>query len=105
MKKSIQLTAGARDDYLAAQDWYEAQRAGLGEEFLEAVLETLRGLQPTEQYRVVRRAHGQPVRQAHLRRFPYRVVFMELEESIRVLAVAHERRRPGYWLERTSPDP
>ncbi|MEW6269189.1 MAG: type II toxin-antitoxin system RelE/ParE family toxin [Thermodesulfobacteriota bacterium] len=41
-----------------------------------------------------------PVRRLILRRFPYSVVFMELENEIRILAIAHHRRRPGYWSRR-----
>lgn len=32
--------------------------------------------------------------------FSYTLVFLELKEDIRVIAVAHLRRRPGYWLDR-----
>jgi hypothetical protein len=28
------------------------------------------------------------------------VIFMDLGTEIRVLAVAHAKRRPGYWLDR-----
>jgi hypothetical protein len=35
-----------------------------------------------------------------LRRFPYAVVFLELETEIRILAFAHKRRRPAYWQQR-----
>ena len=40
------------------------------------------------------------VRRALLPRFPYAVIFMDLGTEIRVLAVAHAKRRPGYWLNR-----
>jgi hypothetical protein len=30
-------------------------------------------------------------------RFPYSVVYLEDEDEIWVLAVAHAKRRPGYW--------
>lgn len=43
---------------------------------------------------------GLEVREAFLKRFPYRVVFVELPEEIRVVALAHKRRRPGYWRHR-----
>lgn len=33
-------------------------------------------------------------------RFPYSIAFIELPTVVRVLAVAHERRRPGYWVGR-----
>jgi hypothetical protein len=29
--------------------------------------------------------------------FPYHVVFLQLRDRISVLAIAHDRRRPGYW--------
>ena len=32
-----------------------------------------------------------------LHRFPYWVIYREREKAIEVLAVAHARRRPGYW--------
>jgi hypothetical protein len=37
------------------------------------------------------------VRSLPVHNFPYRVVFMRLAERISVLAIAHYRRRPGYW--------
>ena len=38
-----------------------------------------------------------PVRRARLRRFPFALVFVELPEEVRVIAVAHQRRRPLFW--------
>jgi len=32
-----------------------------------------------------------------LRRFPYVVVFIELDAEIRILAIAHMSREPGFW--------
>jgi hypothetical protein len=40
------------------------------------------------------------IRRVLLPRFPYAVVFMDLGREVRVLAVAHAKRRPGYWLNR-----
>ncbi len=40
------------------------------------------------------------IRRARLSRFPYAVIFMALGTEIRVLAVAHAKRRPGYGLDR-----
>ena len=37
-----------------------------------------------------------------LGRFPYLVVFRETQTEIEIVAVAHGRRRPGYWRERLS---
>ena len=35
-----------------------------------------------------------------LRRFPYSIVYQLTTAELRILAVAHHRRRPGYWASR-----
>jgi len=35
-----------------------------------------------------------------MRRFPFILVYRILEDDVRVLAVQHGRRRPGYWKNR-----
>ena len=32
-----------------------------------------------------------------LPRFPFTVVYRELVEHVQILAVAHQKRKPGYW--------
>ncbi len=41
------------------------------------------------------------LRRLPLRRFPYSVVYAASADRLRILAVAHHRRRPGYWDGRT----
>jgi toxin ParE1/3/4 len=82
--------------------WYEGQRAGLGTEFLDAVDRTLES--------IVRWPHAAPraidlpddlvVRRAPVGRFPYRVIYLEMPTGMRILAVAHDSQRPGYWHSR-----
>ena len=40
------------------------------------------------------------IRQMPLKVFPYTVYFKVQGDVIRVFAVAHHKRRPGYWLKR-----
>lgn len=40
------------------------------------------------------------VRRLPLRRFPYAVFYRPELQRVYVLAVAHQRREPGYWLDR-----
>lgn len=42
--------------------------------------------------------HG--TRRALLDRFPYSVVFRERLHDIQIIAIAHAKRRPGYWTRR-----
>ena len=39
-------------------------------------------------------------RRHSLRRFPYSIIYQTTEEELRIVAVAHHRRRPGYWANR-----
>ena len=48
--------------------------------------------------RLVRRLPADlPARRRAVTRFPYHVVYLEMASHIRILAIAHDRRRPGYW--------
>ncbi|WP_077035000.1 type II toxin-antitoxin system RelE/ParE family toxin [Pelomonas sp. KK5] len=40
------------------------------------------------------------VRRLPMRRFPYSVVYTIVADELRVLAVAHQRRKPGFWIRR-----
>jgi toxin ParE1/3/4 len=42
------------------------------------------------------------LRRLSLKVFPYRLIYRIQGEEIRVYAVAHVRRRPGYWRRRIS---
>jgi plasmid stabilization system protein ParE len=46
------------------------------------------------------RAGGKGVRKRLVRKFPYAIPYLPDEDVAFVLAVAHHRRRPGYWLPR-----
>lgn len=79
--------------------WYDQQRPGLGSEFLEAVDIAL-GLiaqWPHLGGLVSDVPPDLPARRVPLGRFPYHIVYLETAEAIRILAFAHDRRRPGYW--------
>jgi len=84
-----------------ASRWYDAQRAGLGEEFLIAIDKVLELIEanPDAGSRVPG-VSDDDVRRILVRRFPYQVLYILLPDRIQVLAVAHERRRPGYWVDR-----
>ena len=94
---NVTFHGDALEEYLAAIAWYERDYPGRGERFsvaLEGLLATIAEAPETFPLRLG--AHAVPVH-----RFPY-VVFFEIvdAETLRVLAVAHTKRRPGYWNER-----
>jgi plasmid stabilization system protein ParE len=40
-------------------------------------------------------------RYASLERYPFSVIFRVGESAVHVIAVAHAKRKPGYWTSRT----
>jgi toxin ParE1/3/4 len=100
--KPVRTEPEADEELLAAARWYDQNRPGLGVEFLAAIDATVKLIQrhPAGGRRVPRVRKTIPARRMMLRRFPYAVVYLELEHEIRVLAFAHHRRRPGYWRRR-----
>jgi plasmid stabilization system protein ParE len=81
-----------------AIDHYNAERQGLGSEFREEVQRVLALL--TRFPRLGQPVRGN-VRRMMLSRFPYPIYYRLLEsDNLRILAVAHNRRRPEYWVGR-----
>ena len=95
----VRFEAEAEAEYQEAGRWYEERRAGLGLEFFDAVDATLGQilLLPQAGAPVPRVPLDIPVRRVPVRRFPYHVIYLERADAIRILAIAHDRRRPGYW--------
>lgn len=81
---------------------YEELRRGLGDEFLDAIDQALDVLErtPTPGVRVVHAPTGMHVRKVLVERFPFALILLVRPRSLRILAVAHLKREPGYWLGR-----
>lgn len=39
-------------------------------------------------------------RHYHFKHFPYTVMYEVIDRNVTVFAIAHQRRRPGYWQDR-----
>jgi plasmid stabilization system protein ParE len=102
---AVRLSQEAVAELAEAAQWYAARRPGLELEFLAEVERVLPliGTSPASFPRLLDLPADLVVRRALLPRFPYALVFMDLATEIRVLAVAHAKRRLGYWLNRAEP--
>jgi toxin ParE1/3/4 len=99
MKRRLVVRSEAEAELADAAAWYDDARPGLGEEFVAVVDHAVqRILAMPGAYPVWRSGH--PYRKHVLRRFPYVVFFTADEVEVHVVAVAHTKRRPGYWLDR-----
>ena len=102
----LELHPEARAELRRAALWYDERRSGLGDEFVAEVSAALdRIADVPESYPTWSRtrAAGSVICKAPLRRFPYVIAFEKHEQYVLVLAVAHAKRRPLYWLTRASP--
>ncbi|MEM8964391.1 MAG: type II toxin-antitoxin system RelE/ParE family toxin [Acidobacteriota bacterium] len=84
----------ARNELWDAVDYYEEARSGLGEEFLDEFHSTCERILETPRAWSKQTAS---TRRCLMKRFPYSVIYQLVDEQVRVIAVAHQKRRPGYW--------
>jgi plasmid stabilization system protein ParE len=93
----VHLLPEAEADLIEAREWYDQCRRGLGDEFLDAVSETVEHI--AEQPFSFACVHRE-TRRAVLSRFPYGVYFRLLPDHIVLIAVMHGRRHPRQWQTR-----
>jgi plasmid stabilization system protein ParE len=96
--KGVTVHRLAEAEMLEAAAYYERERPRLGASFLDAVEECVKGVMD---FPKAGRPLDDDVRQRHVTRFPYAVVYRASADGIRVLAVMHLRRRPFYWANRS----
>ena len=89
---------GARQDLLDAIDWYLREASAPQAERFE--VDVSRCLDLLVTLPAIGTPSRRKVRKIALRQFPYSIVYRDEPELIRVIAVAHHRREPGYWTKR-----
>jgi len=96
----IRFRRAAANELVADVRYYNRRVPGRGTRFLKAVEAAL--------VRVSDAPLRPPIllppdiRSAKVERYPYRVVYLVVDEDIDVLAVAHAKRRPMYWRRRVA---
>ena len=88
----------ASHEYREQVQYYESRRQGLGREFVAEVERTIgRVCLFPERYRV---EVIPDIRSLSVPGFPVRVIYIVIDDWVQVLALAHTRRRTGYWATR-----
>jgi plasmid stabilization system protein ParE len=87
----------AADEAEAALTWYAERSPRAAGRFVVSLSETIEGISNSPQ-RFPPFHSG--TKRALVRRFPFLVIFRERSGQIEVIAVAHGKRRPGYWRKR-----
>jgi plasmid stabilization system protein ParE len=99
--KSLDIHPSALAELKSSISWYLEQNEATADKFVEEI--------DREIDRAIDLVLASPrrwptsdldARKFVLRRFPYAVIYHERKSVVRVLAIAHGHRQPGYWKDR-----
>ena len=97
MNAAVSFHEAAQSELNEAAGFYNLEYHGLGESFIG---EVERGVAQACDYPESCPVIRGRARKMTIRKFPYSVIYSVVGDHVRVLAVAHHRRRPFYWQDR-----
>jgi plasmid stabilization system protein ParE len=95
--KKIEFHEDAATEYEAAFDWYFQRSRLAAQKFADELNQAVQSIAQSPQRWP---SYMLSTRRFFLRHFPFAVIYRELPSAVQILAVAHGRRRPGYWKKR-----
>jgi plasmid stabilization system protein ParE len=95
--KRVRILSIAREDAGLAAQYYEAEKPGLGKEFLD---ELKAKIQMIRRFPTSGKPTGSRVRTTFLRRFPFYIVYQVGANELSVISIAHQSREPEFWIAR-----
>jgi len=97
MTYKLQLLSCAEDEISTSVLWYEKQMNGLGSRFILSIDATIQSIQrnPLLYPKVYKN-----FRRALIQRFPYGVYYFVEGDTIVVIAIFNEKRKPMRWKKR-----
>lgn len=100
--KGYEFLPEAEEEMNEAARFYERRKKGLGLEFLNEVERTIASILAHPRSGP---AISPSIRRRIVHRFPFGVLYaIHSEKKIVIVAVAHLKRRPGYWKDRIGKD-
>ena len=81
-----------------AVDYYEEQETGLGIDFTK---EIQKGIAMISKYPGSWQQVSASTRRLIIKKIPYGLIYMRMDNTIFIIAVMHLNRKPGYWKYRT----
>lgn len=94
---NVRLLSLADQEVADSVQWYEQQSQGLGRVFLD---EFDRVLRLVRAYPLIATQIEPDIRRFLFSRFPYSLIYGIDQETLVVIAVAHQHRNPRYWADR-----
>jgi plasmid stabilization system protein ParE len=98
MARTVEFVDGARLDFDEAFEWYAQRSLEAAVGFAISVDDAIEKIREhAARFPIIEAGF----RYCPLRRYPFRIVFREDPDRLVLLAIAHYRRDPGYWRNRT----
>jgi plasmid stabilization system protein ParE len=94
----VEFHPEAELELIEAAVYYDLQVPGLGARFES---EVTRAIDFLRDHPNIGRPLDENLRAFVLRRFPFTLIYFAAADVIRIEAVAHQHRLPGYWRDRT----
>jgi plasmid stabilization system protein ParE len=79
-----------------ASTYYELEYSGLGSNFREEIKKTIERIVEHPLAWSIERGE---VRRALLHRFPFKILYSIEKDYIFIIAIAHQHRKPEYWVQ------
>ena len=93
----IEFLEPAYIEYREAIDFYNLQVPGLGDKF---VIEIDRTISIIKKYPESFTEYTKHSRKAVVNIFPHNIIYSIHKNFIQILAIAHQHRKPNYWVNR-----
>ena len=93
----VRLLEVAQIELDEAVAYYNSESAGLGQLFLIEVLSTIERIR---QFPNAWHPLSDQTRRCRTRRFPFGIIYQQLETELLIVAIANLHREPEYWRDR-----
>ncbi|MGA1842685.1 MAG: type II toxin-antitoxin system RelE/ParE family toxin [bacterium] len=93
----IKIAKIAQQEFNEAKQFYEIEQAGLGSRFEKDIKNAILRI---KQFPSVWPIERKEVCRYIVHRFPYKILYSVQQDTIIILALAHQHRKPDYWIER-----
>jgi len=94
MSPALSIHETAETEINEAADFYDLENPGLGGVFIDEIERAVNHIIQFPDAAPLIRGR---VRKRIIARFPYSLIYSRRGADIRILAVAHQKRRPFYW--------
>ena len=80
-----------------AVDYYNQEYPGLGDRFK---IEVKKAAERISEYPTSWSVEKEDIRKYLMHKFPYKLLYSIEEDHLFIIAIAHQHRRPDYWVDR-----